>query len=692
MTGLPESDQVFIMKLEGIVLANLSDENFGVKELISSSGMTYTSLSRKLRKISDKSINQFIREVRLQKAYAMLQEGKVTAAEAAYKVGFGSPAYFSTCFHEFYGFPPGQVKKEKFENSNGNNHPQITEKNKPGRFTGRKIITASSGFLVITVLAYLGYMIFFRSNIAEAGNSSETREKSIAVLPFANFSPDSENEYFCNGITDEILNQLFKIKDLKVKARTSVEKYRNSKLDTKVIGKELNVSLIMEGSVRKSGEDIRITAQLIDAKTGYHLWSETYDGKYTTAIFEFQADVAKKVAGSLNAVVTPLEEKRIDLVPTQNIKAHDLYMKSLDMLNSAREGRGFEYYQLALNLANQALDVDQKLIGALIIKSRSFYHLGDQDSSFYYAKKILELDRDDPRALNEMAHYYFYINASDSALKYWKKTLEYPNLEERYWSYLGIGQVLFFQKNRVIESLPYYQKAIETGGDTVGGINNNIGMLFYAIGDYEKAYLYARKALYLSPACNFTGGPFYYLMAAKKYKKALQYLDSLKNVTPCSHVCDKMRLNFHTALKEYDSALICLARMDKRDIDTQDIYYNHLLLQTGRRDEAVTNIKSLLAFQEKIIITAKLPWVSQHYEIIAAAYALLGDRKKCLESLSELEKRGCSNMPYGYNVFPGFDYLRNDPEFITIVNNIEENKAAIREKIRKMERRGEISL
>ena len=124
-------------------------------------------------------------------------------------------------------------------------------------------------------------------------------DKSIAVLPFLNDSPDPDNEYFCNGMFDEIITHLQKIADLRVKSRTSVEQYRNPSQDITIIGAELGVSFLVEGSVRKAGDDLRITAQLIDVKTGDHLWSETYDGKYTDKIFEFQSKIAKQVAASL---------------------------------------------------------------------------------------------------------------------------------------------------------------------------------------------------------------------------------------------------------------------------------------------------------------------------------------------------------------------------------------------------------
>ena len=109
----PTKDQVFIRKLTDIILANLGNENFGVKELIHESGMSHYGLNQRLHAINNKNINQFIREVRLQKALEMLQNEKVTASEVAYKVGFSSPAYFNTRFHEYYGYTPGEIKRSE---------------------------------------------------------------------------------------------------------------------------------------------------------------------------------------------------------------------------------------------------------------------------------------------------------------------------------------------------------------------------------------------------------------------------------------------------------------------------------------------------------------------------------------------------------------------------------------------------
>ncbi len=117
MNDLTSMDQTFTRKLTDIILANLENESFGVKELARETGMSSFNLNRKLQVISRKTINQYIREVRLKRAMEMLQQEPVTASEAGFKVGFGSPAYFSTCFSEYFGYPPGMVKKRGINNS-----------------------------------------------------------------------------------------------------------------------------------------------------------------------------------------------------------------------------------------------------------------------------------------------------------------------------------------------------------------------------------------------------------------------------------------------------------------------------------------------------------------------------------------------------------------------------------------------
>jgi TolB-like protein len=154
--------------------------------------------------------------------------------------------------------------------------------------------------------------------------------KSVAVLPFDNLSSDPNQEYFSDGMMDEILDRLFKIGDLRVISRTFSMRYKNSDLSLKEIAGELGVSAILEGSVRRAGNLVRITVQLIDAETDSHLWSETYDGDMSdlTRIFIIQSEVAQSVARELKAVMSPQEIKLIEKKPAIDIDVYDEYLKA----------------------------------------------------------------------------------------------------------------------------------------------------------------------------------------------------------------------------------------------------------------------------------------------------------------------------------------------------------------------------
>ncbi|MCJ7446514.1 MAG: hypothetical protein MUO72_02355 [Bacteroidales bacterium] len=203
-----------------------------------------------------------------------------------------------------------------------------------------KIIIGS--FLVL-VLIVLGY--FF---IPKLFKSSEPVEKSVAVLPFANLSNDPEQEFFVDGMVDEILDRLFKVGDMKVISRTSSMRYKNTKLSLKEIARELGVSAILEGSVRKIGNDVRITVQLIDAKTDTHLWSDTFEGNFTDA-FAFQSNVALGVARELKATLTSKETTLIqNATPTTNQVAYDFYLKGNDYSSKLKADSALIMYTKAI--------------------------------------------------------------------------------------------------------------------------------------------------------------------------------------------------------------------------------------------------------------------------------------------------------------------------------------------------------
>ena len=174
--------------------------------------------------------------------------------------------------------------------------------------------------------------------------------QSIAVLPFLNMSADPENEYFADGMTEDVIAQLSKIRALKVISRTSVMQFKKREQSLREIGAKLGVATLVEGSLRRAGNRVRIVAQLIDAETDQHLWAETYDRQFTD-IFAIQSDVALQIAAAVNAEISTGEKTRIGKEPTSDLEAYHLYLKGQHcLLRYTSEGirQGLEYFEQAI--------------------------------------------------------------------------------------------------------------------------------------------------------------------------------------------------------------------------------------------------------------------------------------------------------------------------------------------------------
>ncbi len=192
-----------------------------------------------------------------------------------------------------------------------------------------------------------------RVSTASTGAVDNADRKSIAVLPFVNMSGDKDNEYFSDGISEEILNVLAKTPDLHVAARTSSFSFKGKAMEVPAIALELNVRMVLEGSVRKQGGRVRITAQLIDAKTGFHVWSQTYDRKLQD-IFAIQDEIAKAIGDELKVKLADTPKAGKNSVGTSNLKAYDLYLRGIALWQTRR---GDALLQ-AIDLFNQAIAAD----------------------------------------------------------------------------------------------------------------------------------------------------------------------------------------------------------------------------------------------------------------------------------------------------------------------------------------------
>jgi TolB-like protein len=211
--------------------------------------------------------------------------------------------------------------------------------------------------VVVVIAGALSIGLFFlgRYTAPRQLADSVSSAKSIAVLPFENRSEDKANAYFADGIQDEILTRLAKIADLKVISRTSTQRYKSSPENLPEIAKQLGVAHVLEGSVQKAGEQVRVTVQLIRSASDSHVWAEHYDRKLTD-IFAVESEIAEKIAHSLQAKLTPREQQAVTARPTENTAAYDAYLRGLDFMT--RPGMSLENLTGAADQFSQAVHLD----------------------------------------------------------------------------------------------------------------------------------------------------------------------------------------------------------------------------------------------------------------------------------------------------------------------------------------------
>jgi TolB-like protein/AraC-like DNA-binding protein/Tfp pilus assembly protein PilF len=696
MKNNPGKGEKVINNLTEIVLNNLENESFGVRELVNQAGISQSVLSRKIREATGKTINQFIREIRLQKAFEMLRNENLTVAEVAYRTGFASPAYFNSCFNEHFGYSPGKVKKGEVV-AQPEVKPVMSGNAKPGSAGRRIIIYVSAATLFLIFMFYILKITIFNYKHNTIDNQSLKSVNSIAVLPFKNLSDSAANQYFVDGIMEDILTLLSKVGDLRVISRTSVEQFRNSKMSTSDIAEKLNTNYLIEGSVQKSGSIFRLWIQLIDGKNGQHLWAEVYDGKYSADIFKFQSSVAKKVAASLDAVIIPREEERIDAMPTTDLIAHKLAMRGGEMYMKWWDTREAQYLTIAINFYNEALKHDPAYLNAILGKGLAYLEAGKYDSARVCVEEVLKVEPENKDAIGAFGTIYMYTNKTDSAVEYFHKLLELSPNDQ--WGNLSLGQELIFCQNEVIKGLPFFQKAHDLGGKSNPATNMNIADAFIFIGDYPKALKYLKETLLMAPSwCGMVQSYCNLLFIQGNYKEGINFLDSIGKFTPCLYACDIMRFYYHASQRDFKSAEGYLNKAFNNGLDSftwekgyYDVYFNYLLKETGRESEARAALEKSVKHYEADMQKAYGLELARDRLKLAASYAMLGEKEKTLNYLSQLEKFGLFEFPLTLS-FPGFDNLRGDTEFKSICKRITDKRAAVREKIREMEERGEIDL
>ena len=356
-------------------------------------------------------------------------------------------------------------------------------------------------------------------------------ERRVAVLPFANMSPDPNDEYFADGLTEELITSLSRVKQLTVIARTSVMKYKGSEKSASDVGKELNVGSLIEGSVRKAGNRVRITAQLIDTSTEGHIWAENYD-KTLDDIFAVQSEIAEKVAGELKNQLLDSDKRTLEKKPTENTEAYTYYLQGRELLREGTEASLRE----ALSLFEKAIVLDPKFARAYVGVAECHQSLATRGSepfdvsystvksSLHYA---IDLDPDLPEAHSALSEMFFNIDKVPEMEAEARRALELnPSLSDLY----SMLSELAALKGDATEMVRQNEEAYRLDPIRPRFIAL-LGEAYLYVGREEEALEFWKKTQQLNPLGTYRGLTEYYLIKAD-FEKAKEFHAKAEKLDP----------------------------------------------------------------------------------------------------------------------------------------------------------------
>lgn len=682
----------FIQRLTDLVEANLSNEKFGVEDLIQEMGLSHSNLHRKLKSISNQTISQFIREIRLKKAKELLLNEDLTVSEISYRVGFGSPTYFNKCFHEYFGYAPGELKNRELNHEPEN---QPTD-DSPIKNKRRKILLA----LIISLIVLIPLTIFLINNATRA-KATNTKDKSIAILPFKSLSSDPEKQYLADGMMDAILLHLSKIKDLQVKSRTSVEQYRKTDKTIKEIGREQDVAYVLEGSFLKDEDQARLIVQLIKTDDEDHEWSNEYDRDWKD-ILSVQSEIAETIASELKAVITSDEKQLIRKAPTTNLLAYDFYQRGRNEYMKYENDNCNETALVnARNFYRKAIEQDSTFAKAyvglgLIIRERNvqIYRYKNQylenftDSILILANRAIDYDSQLAEAYRLRGTCYLETGKIEQAEEEFDKAIE---LDPNDWeSYLHKGRISHYQLENFAEGIANYLEGMKrTRGKEYPYFLMSIGHAYQWAGFFDQTKKYYTDVLsILGDSVSYFANLSFIEFSKGNLENALNYTKKAKAIdttyyTDLGLICSALSNNkeLYHYYKKYIEATTKSEYIPTAGAHRIGLCYWKL----GNFKEANYYFNQQIKYSQKLIKLQRLFSDSHPYYDLAATYAFLGNKDEAYKNLDILKKR--KSFAQWWVVFlkndPLFDNIRKESRFQEIVSEIESKYLAEHERTRK---------
>ena len=544
-------------------------------------------------------------------------------------------------------------------------------------------------FAVITVIIIALVVLM---NLLSSRFSGAER-KSIAILPFTNLSSDPSYVYIGDGITEDIITQVSKISELRVLSRSSIMRYKNKEINIKKIGKDLDVSTVLEGSVRIENNSIRVTAQLIDTNTDDHLWAETYD-KELTRIFDIQSDVANKIASALQVKLTLSEKTNLDKRATKNLDAYSFYLK------------GKEYYykynkednETAIALFKKALERDSSyslayagLGNAYGQRYEKFGFSGNWlDSSIAMSKKSLLIDPDLAEGYKALGLSYSLMGRRHKAVEADKKAVELnPNLH----SAIGNLGIEYMSMGKLDEALLLLKKAITLNPTHFFG-SASVGAVYYELGMDDKALEWYKKSMELEPNYTYANIQIGYLYLRQgNFEKASVmasedikiYPDTLSSLVFKGNI-ELFRGNFSKSKWYYDKVIpitgISIETI-KHPISLSPSTYGYILTKTGNQIQAQNLLeKTSLECQSSISQGNEYYWTP--FEL-ARINAIQGNKAEAYRWLQKAIDAGWRNYRLAL-IDPVWENLSDDLQFQNLMTQIKNMVEKMRNHVQETEK------
>jgi TolB-like protein/Tfp pilus assembly protein PilF len=565
-------------------------------------------------------------------------------------------------------------------------------------FTKKRSVIFLSGIIVLAILLYV---------LMKQDKPMDTKEKSIAILPFRNESlAREENEFFCNGMMESVLNNLAQVKALHVISRQSVEQYRNSKKTIPQIADELGVKYILEGSVQRFANELKISAQLINADDDRNVWSQEYASEVSN-LFSLQGEIAKKIASELHISISTAEQNRLNRVPTQNLAAWAEYQKAYSsyIRFAFKAERNDADYQRINSLCDQALQLDPLIAEAYTLKAKAYWakfytrivlRANDEllttnsiDTVMSLCRRALTIDKASADANTLLGKCFFNKGQNDSAIVYLETAIAVnPNHAEAH----SLRGDLYLSLAKNADAFLQYQKVIKLDPQSVWTpfYYNNLAWVYLEIGDLKKSELYFHKTLQweknsLATVEAFTNLAHVYTVEGNE-KKIIETARQWLQID--STALRTFGEYYYMFKKDYSKSLAYFRQLFrfKPTVSHSKMRYAHALWLSGQRDTAMILFKEQLKeFESQVRFKNSQTAGAFDYDI-AGIYAVLGQKEKAYFHLRRFAQTGWVwGSLYLIDHDPFFDSIRNEKMFKEMVQNGLKGKEQQRKEVQKLE-------